>query len=100
MVTSFQAFRSTFHGNWGNSIQGEDHGALSRSSRVRVVSPRPVRVQPVMKNVNEGKGVFAPAVVIVRNLIGKKRFNQIRGKAIAVHSQVPFVSVKILRTAC
>ncbi|KAI4368431.1 hypothetical protein MLD38_016988 [Melastoma candidum] len=88
MATSFLASHSTFHGNWASSIHGEDHWALARSSRVRVVSPRPVRAQPVMKNVNEGKGLFAPAVVVMRNLIGKKRFNQIRGKAIAVHSLV------------
>jgi hypothetical protein len=42
----------------------------------------------MMKNVNEGKGLFAPAVVITRQIIGKKRFNQLRGKAIALHSQV------------
>lgn len=37
---------------------------------------------------NAGKGLFAPLVVIARNLIGKKQFNQLRGKAIALHSQV------------
>lgn len=42
----------------------------------------------MMKNVNEGKGLFAPIVVITRDIIGKKRFNQLRGKAIALHSQV------------
>ncbi|CAL9124168.1 unnamed protein product [Musa textilis] len=42
-----------------------------------------------MGNVNEGKGLFAPVVVVlVRNIIGYKRFNQLRGKAIAHHSQV------------
>ncbi|PKI48769.1 hypothetical protein CRG98_030811 [Punica granatum] len=41
-----------------------------------------------MKNINEGKGLFAPVVVFTRNIIGKKRFNQLRGKAIALHSQV------------
>ncbi|XP_029129886.1 protein PROTON GRADIENT REGULATION 5, chloroplastic-like [Cajanus cajan] len=48
---------------------------------------KPVRLQPMMKNVNEGKGIFAPVVVVTRNIIGKKRFNQLRGKAIALHSQ-------------
>jgi len=33
-------------------------------------------------------GLFAPIVVVARNVIGVKRFNQIRGKAIALHSQV------------
>lgn len=32
--------------------------------------------------------MFAPLVVIVRNQIGKAKFNQLRGKAIALHSQV------------
>ena len=40
-----------------------------------------------MGNVNEG-GLFAPLVVFVRPLIGVKRFNQLRGKAISLHSQV------------
>ena len=41
----------------------------------------------VAGNTNEG-GLFAPIVVVARNVIGVKRFNQIRGKAIALHSQV------------
>ncbi|KAJ8616215.1 hypothetical protein MRB53_035587 [Persea americana] len=49
---------------------------------------RPTRSRPMMRNVNEGKGVFAPLVILTRNIIGKKRFNQLRGKAIALHSQV------------
>ncbi|KAJ6430260.1 hypothetical protein OIU84_021627 [Salix udensis] len=55
-------------------------------SHVRV--GKPVRLAPMMKNVNEGKGLFAPIVVVTRQVVGKKRFNQLRGKAIAVHSQV------------
>ncbi|XP_052206557.1 protein PROTON GRADIENT REGULATION 5, chloroplastic-like [Diospyros lotus] len=81
---------SSFHGGWGTSMAGEDYAALAKSATssgsVRV--GKPARLQPVMKNVNEGKGLFAPAVVVTRNIIGKKRFNQIRGKAIALHSQV------------
>ncbi|KAG6549068.1 hypothetical protein Mapa_009511 [Marchantia paleacea] len=55
-------------------------------SMVRVA--RPVRPQIRMGNPNEGKGVFAPLVVIARNILGTKRFNQLRGKGIALHSQV------------
>ena len=29
--------------------------------------------------------MFAPIIVLVRNQIGKAKFNQIRGKAIALH---------------
>ncbi|MDJ0902290.1 MAG: electron transporter [Xenococcus sp. MO_188.B8] len=32
--------------------------------------------------------MFAPLVVLVRNSLGKTKFNQLRGKAIALHSQV------------
>ena len=31
--------------------------------------------------------MFAPLVVLVRNRIGKVKFNQLRGKAIALHCQ-------------
>lgn len=55
-----------------------------------------IRAQPRMGNVNEGKGVFAPLVVVARNVIGKQRFNQLRGKAIALHSQVQISSSNIL----
>ena len=79
---------TSFHGSWVSSIIGEDHTLLARSVPARVRVAKPVRAQPVMKNVNEGKGLFAPIVVVTRNIIGKKRFNQIRGKAIALHSQV------------
>eukprot|EP00850_Spirogloea_muscicola_P019837 SM000200S05827 [mRNA] locus=s200:199345:199569:+ [translate_table: standard] len=41
-----------------------------------------------MGNPNAGKGVFAPIVVLARNVIGQKQFNQLRGKGIALHSQV------------
>lgn len=82
-------FSSSFHGSWGTSIVGEDYAtmvAMTRPSRVRV--GKPLRSGPMMGNVNEGKGLFAPLVVITRNIVGKKRFNQLRGKAIALHSQV------------
>lgn len=62
-------------------------------SRVAAVAPaRPSKsgrgaLKVVAGNTNEG-GLFAPIVVVARNIIGVKRFNQIRGKAIALHSQV------------
>lgn len=33
-------------------------------------------------------GPFAPLVGLVRNAIGEKEFNQLRGKGISLHSQV------------
>ncbi|KAL0287465.1 UNVERIFIED_CONTAM: protein PROTON GRADIENT REGULATION 5, chloroplastic [Sesamum calycinum] len=87
MATSVSA--SAFLGSWGSSVAGEDHAMLhAKAAPAQVRVARPVRAQPMMKNINEGKGVFAPLVVVTRNIIGKKRFNQLRGKAIALHSQV------------
>lgn len=83
---------TSFYGGWGSGIIGEEHGVLVKAvPSVRVA--KPVRSRPMMKNINEGRGVFAPIVVVARNLIGKKRFNQLRGKAIALHSQVQPVAI-------
>ncbi|KAL2530282.1 Protein PROTON GRADIENT REGULATION 5 [Forsythia ovata] len=90
MATSISAtgfkggLSSSFHGSWGTSMAGE--AVALPSINVRVA--RPLRPRPMMKNVNEGKGLFAPIVVVTRNIVGKKRFNQLRGKAIALHSQI------------
>lgn len=79
---------------WSSSVSGDDHHsyssvlAMSVSARPRS-GARPLRSPArMMGNVNEGKGLFAPLVVVVRNIVGRKRFNQLRGKAIALHSQV------------
>ncbi|KAI3676851.1 hypothetical protein L1987_86465 [Smallanthus sonchifolius] len=82
-------FSSSFHGSWGTSIAGEDYSTMLARTTPNVVRVgKPLRSGPMMGNVNEGKGLFAPLVVITRNIVGKKRFNQLRGKAIALHSQV------------
>ncbi|KAL7124146.1 hypothetical protein ABFS83_14G028400 [Erythranthe nasuta] len=87
-ATSLSA--SPFLGSWATTIAGEDHTLLQAKAAAppQVRMARPVRPRPMMKNVNEGKGIFAPVVVVVRNIVGKKTFNQLRGKAIALHSQV------------
>ncbi|XP_057742534.1 protein PROTON GRADIENT REGULATION 5, chloroplastic-like isoform X2 [Arachis stenosperma] len=90
MATSVSAtgcVGSSFYGSWGSSMAGEEYSMLAKSSQVRFGRKKGLRMQPMMKNVNEGKGIFAPIVVVTRNIIGKKRFNQLRGKAIALHSQ-------------
>ncbi|KAL6970606.1 Protein PROTON GRADIENT REGULATION 5, chloroplastic [Sarracenia purpurea var. burkii] len=82
---------TSFRGSWGTSMAGDDYAALAKSvpTNVRVgKKPPSTRPRPMMKNINEGKGLFAPIVVVTRDIIGKKRFNQLRGKAIALHSQV------------
>ncbi|KAL6646405.1 hypothetical protein ACP70R_018013 [Stipagrostis hirtigluma subsp. patula] len=76
---------------WSSSVcgGGDDHPALAMSVPAQRRSARPLRTPArMMGNVNAGKGVFAPLVVVARNIIGRKRFNQLRGKAIALHSQV------------
>ncbi|KAG4160837.1 hypothetical protein ERO13_D01G023418v2 [Gossypium hirsutum] len=87
-ATGFKSGLGTpFYGSWGSSSSSDSDSLVnSVPSQVRV--GKPVRSKPVMKNVNEGKGLFAPLVVLTRQIIGKKRFNQLRGKAIALHSQV------------
>jgi hypothetical protein len=78
---------------WSSSMSGDDHSALAMSvSSARPRSARPLRSPPkMMGNVNAGKGLFAPLVVVARNIVGRKRFNQLRGKAIALHSQVLYL---------
>ncbi|CAE5974428.1 unnamed protein product [Arabidopsis lyrata] len=84
--------RTSFYGGWGSSISGEDYQTMLSKTvappQQARVSRKAIRAVPMMKNVNEGKGLFAPLVVVTRNIVGKKRFNQLRGKAIALHSQV------------
>eukprot|EP00475_Leptophrys_vorax_P017700 TRINITY_DN24304_c0_g1_i1.p2 TRINITY_DN24304_c0_g1~~TRINITY_DN24304_c0_g1_i1.p2 ORF type:complete len:122 (+),score=5.97 TRINITY_DN24304_c0_g1_i1:388-753(+) len=41
-----------------------------------------------MANPHGNSGVFAPVVIVAKSVVGEKQFNQIRGKAIALHSQV------------
>lgn len=88
-ATGFQGgMCSSFCGTWVGGTKGEDYNLLVRSVSVPVRVRKPIRSQPMMRNINEGKGLFAPVVVVTRNIIGMKRFNQLRGKAIALHSQV------------
>ncbi|GMJ05462.1 proton gradient regulation 5 [Hibiscus trionum] len=89
-ATGFKSGLGTpFFGNWGSSaFSGEDYASLANSVPTHVRVGKPVRAKPMMKNVNEGKGLFAPLVILTRQIIGKKRFNQLRGKAIALHSQI------------
>ncbi|GMH19920.1 hypothetical protein Nepgr_021761 [Nepenthes gracilis] len=93
-ATAISAAGAGFKWGLGTSsswVAGEDCSMLmakSAPSQVRAGRGRALRSQPMMRNINEGKGLFAPIVVVTRNIIGRKRFNQLRGKAIALHSQV------------
>ncbi|KAH8973172.1 hypothetical protein BDL97_01G031300 [Sphagnum fallax] len=83
---------SQMRGDWVSSMKGEGGSGLELFRELRLrstpLATRPTRPQTVMKNINEGKGVFAPLVVLTRSIVGTKRFNQLRGKGIALHSQV------------
>lgn len=73
---------------WETSFTGYGVSALnSRSVNVSSTGSC-TRSQIRMGNKNEGKGIFAPIVVVVRSAVGQKQFNQLRGKGIALHSQV------------
>ncbi|KAL3634443.1 Protein PROTON GRADIENT REGULATION 5, chloroplastic [Castilleja foliolosa] len=87
MAATNSVTASAFLGSWGEDHHHTMLQAKAAPPQVRPVT-RPTRPRPMMKNVNEGKGIFAPIVVTTRNIVGKKRFNQLRGKAIALHSQV------------
>ncbi|KAJ1491803.1 hypothetical protein T484DRAFT_1773569 [Baffinella frigidus] len=43
---------------------------------------------PMMMGKQAAAGPFTPAVVVLRGAVGEKKFNQIRGKGITLHSQV------------
>ncbi len=60
--------------------------ALSASTAA-AAAPR----REVSRMGNKGAGgPFAPLVVVVRNIVGEKEFNKLRGKAISLHSQGEF----------
>eukprot|EP00199_Chlamydomonas_sp_CCMP681_P004568 CAMPEP_0119106602 /NCGR_PEP_ID=MMETSP1180-20130426/5192_1 /TAXON_ID=3052 ORGANISM="Chlamydomonas cf sp, Strain CCMP681" /NCGR_SAMPLE_ID=MMETSP1180 /ASSEMBLY_ACC=CAM_ASM_000741 /LENGTH=143 /DNA_ID=CAMNT_0007091967 /DNA_START=87 /DNA_END=518 /DNA_ORIENTATION=+ len=44
-------------------------------------------VTTMMGNKSTG-GPFSPLVTVVRNIVGEKDFNKLRGKAISLHSQI------------
>ena len=68
---------------------GTGVSAFQTSIHVRSgTTSRPAKAVVTMGNPHEGKGLFAPVVVAAKNAMGQKRFNQLRGKGIALHSQV------------
>jgi hypothetical protein len=79
------------------------HSPLSASSNSNLFPPHPPPLPPsppplrptarraalrVVAGNNATGGPFAPIVVVVRDVMGKKEFNLFRGKAISLHSQV------------
>lgn len=60
---------------------GRGRSALKPALVAVPARPRTLRMGPAQK------GLFTPLVVAVRNVIGKRRFEKVRGKGIALHSQ-------------
>jgi len=86
--TSYSSSKSVLLASRRNVVASNNVVSSSSNSSRKNHSRRGLRGEIVaMGNVNEG-GLFAPLVVFVRPLIGVKRFNQLRGKAISLHSQV------------
>ncbi|KAG0484458.1 hypothetical protein HPP92_008537 [Vanilla planifolia] len=75
-TTGIGGLISSMHGSW-SAVLGGDGRTLRKVVSMPGRSSKPTR-----------EGVFAPVVVLVRNIIGPKTFNKLRGKAIALHSQV------------
>eukprot|EP00873_Tetraselmis_striata_P046443 jgi/Tetstr1/466707/TSEL_011180.t1 len=64
-----------------------DTSRLAAAATVAAPRAGAARQVTVMGNPNTN-GIFAPIVRVARTVIGKKRFNSIRGQGIALHSQV------------
>lgn len=65
-----------------------DVNTINSSMPTSKASGAPRRLPTTMMGNKSTGGPFAPLVVVTRNLTGEKEFNKIRGKAIALHSQV------------
>lgn len=72
--------------SWHDSRMAASELAVPSSSSSSSSAPRRKPVT-MMGNKATG-GPFAPLVVVVRSAMGEKPFNQLRGKAISLHSQV------------
>ncbi|KAH7669749.1 hypothetical protein IHE45_11G098400 [Dioscorea alata] len=87
---SFNGMASTFHGSWSTSFTAENsYAKLTKLTPKTLHMPRQIQSSPrMMAGKDSSKGIFAPLVVFARNILGKKTFNKLRGKGIAIHSQV------------
>ncbi|KAM0941917.1 putative protein PROTON GRADIENT REGULATION 5 [Dioscorea sansibarensis] len=87
---SFNGMASTFHGSWSTSFTAKaSYAKLAKFTLKPLQMPRRIQISPrMMAGKDSTKGIFAPLVVFARNVLGRKTFNKLRGKAIAIHSQV------------
>lgn len=76
----------------GCSMRSSTCHILHLTSRLTIVdihtTGSPNRTRQITRMGNKsGSGPFTPVVIVARNVLGKKDFNQFRGKAISLHSQ-------------
>ncbi|XP_039136656.1 protein PROTON GRADIENT REGULATION 5, chloroplastic-like [Dioscorea cayenensis subsp. rotundata] len=67
-------------------LAGDDRALLIKPINPCIRVAKPLRPCTIMGSSKQG--VFSPLVILARNVLGRKRFNLLRGKAIALHSQV------------
>ena len=58
-----------------------------RAAALTPMRPHPVRTASTWRMAKGQPGVFTPVVVAARTILGKERFEKLRGKGIALHSQ-------------
>ncbi|KAI8469624.1 MAG: thylakoid membrane protein [Monoraphidium minutum] len=74
-------------GTWESSCSTT--GSLREAQPVAPRSSAAAPKRAMVRMGNKGStGPFAPLVVVIRNIVGEKKFNNLRGKAISLHSQV------------
>ncbi|GLC46425.1 hypothetical protein PLESTB_001721800 [Pleodorina starrii] len=73
--------------SWDDSRQMASSLAQS-APKLQQTANAPRRKPVTMMGNKATTGPFAPLVVVVRGVVGEKDFNQLRGKAISLHSQV------------
>ncbi|GIL58024.1 hypothetical protein Vafri_13223 [Volvox africanus] len=73
--------------SWDDSRQVAS-SLVQSAPRLQQTSNAPRRKPVTMMGNKATTGPFAPLVVVVRGAMGEKPFNQLRGKAISLHSQI------------
>lgn len=79
--------RFQLSGTWETSNSSVASLKEAQPAVARASAAAPKRATVRLGNKATG-GPFAPLVVVVRNAIGEKEFNKLRGQAISAHSQI------------
>lgn len=68
--------------------QSEVETTVAVVEPVEKKAPAPIKKTPKAKGGHGKDGIFAPAVGVAKNVLGEEKLNQVRGKAISMHSKV------------